>query len=824
MWVLIGLLSGSSLFGWLHLLPDLPALMSTSNFSFVLVLLGFLVAESFVIYLPFHSHHGKVSFFEVPLVVGLLFVEPAQVWTACVTALALAYICVRPVPAVKFAFNIANASLRVVTTALALNWLLEGREVLAPQTWAITMLVVIATGLLEIGATILALSLSTGQLDLAEQRAIVRLCLVVSMANISQSLAAGVMIVAEPAGLALFIVTLLVLFLAYDAFVSERAHRRRVEFLFEVSDAFRTVKTSRDTAEVLLIKSAEIFRVNEAEIVIFPPEEDEAGQLRHFELRGGMVIETPMTVGIQAQALLVAKRTVVPRIVDTEVDKGPTAQQLVKRGYREALVGTLQREKSPHAVLVVGDRNPTATSFTSDDLELFSALVAQSAIALENDQMELALQQLRRLESELAHQANHDALTGLSNRSLFTARVSQALDNDLDVTLLYADLDDFKGINDTLGHGVGDALLIEVSRRLMSCVRPEDLVARLGGDEFAILLGANSDGSKIANRILAKLDDAFVIEGHEIFLSSSLGIADADGVYDTSELMARADLAMYEAKEQGKGTVVPFKSEMQHHLLDQQRLRTNIRRAIKFEEFVVRYQPILDLGSRKIVGAEALVRWQTPDGEILPGGFIAEAERAGLVLDIDRFVLRQVVEDLGTLDRVAPDIFLSANLSARHFHERDLVERLAAAVAGTDIDRSKLILEITETALVDDAESATNMLREIRQLGIGLALDDFGTGYSSLSHLRLFPVNIMKIAQPFIEDIGRHESETFLRAMVELGRTLGLKVLAEGIETEGQFVALDKLGCDLGQGFLMARPMPFEQLLEQVALVGAKQL
>lgn len=553
-----------------------------------------------------------------------------------------------------------------------------------------------------------------------------------------------------------------------------------------------------------------MFRSARGDLYVFTrPEEPGSGAL--FRFAGGATVAHPLEDDAAANRLA----ELAPEPVIATPGEGVWGDRLGS-GVRDAMVGVLHGARRDIAVLVVANRLGNVTSFTAEDLRLFETLVQHAAVALENDQLEQALGEMRRLEQDLAHQANHDTLTGLANRQLFGEELAGHLDRGSSVSVLYIDLDDFKVVNDTLGHDAGDHVLVEVARRIGSVIRPTDTAARLGGDEFAVVLPDSVQPELVARRLIQSLHDPFLIGDHDAQIGASIGVAtSATGQIEASVLLNDADVAMYSAKSAGKGSVVVFEPSMKEHVSKQRRIRTQLRRAIDLDEFEVAYQPIVDLETGRVAGAEALVRWHAPDGVQMPGTFIGEAERAGPIVPIDRNVLSKVVDRLDDLSSaVEAPTFVSVNLSARNFQQDDLIDHFARTLMHAGADPSRLVAEITETALLRDPDRTVDLLIELRSLGVRIALDDFGTGYSSLSYLRRLPVDILKIAQPFVSDVA--VDDTFVRTMVDLGKNLGLTIVAEGIEEPEQLDTLRGLGCDLGQGYHFAQPMPYDRLLEHL--------
>ena len=427
----------------------------------------------------------------------------------------------------------------------------------------------------------------------------------------------------------------------------------------------------------------------------------------------------------------------------------------------------------------------------------------------------------RALEDQLAHQAFHDSLTGLANRALFSERISHAIERGTRrrnlFAVLFIDLDDFKTVNDSLGHAAGDELLVAVANRIRAVIRPEDTCARLGGDEFAVMIESIDDREGaviVAKRILGAMSEPLVVGGSDVVVQGSIGIALDSGGQTASEIMRSADLAMYRAKGEGKGQYALYEPSMHERVLERLALKADLQRAVIADEFAVHYQPIVTLQSGSIVGVEALVRWQHPErGLVLPAEFLGLAEETGLILPLGRHVLSQACQQVASWRRRGhPSLGVSVNLSAKQLASRHLSSEVMDVLGECSLDAAALTLEITESTLLDSQIVVTRLV-ELRRLGVRIAIDDFGTGYSSLNYLNRFPVDALKIAKPFVDDLGTcSDQDRLVAAILRLGATMGLETVAEGIELEEQRDRLRALKCRYGQGYFYSRPVPADEL------------
>lgn len=434
------------------------------------------------------------------------------------------------------------------------------------------------------------------------------------------------------------------------------------------------------------------------------------------------------------------------------------------------------------------------------------------------------------LEQELSRRAFQDPLTGLANRSLFMDRLEHALTRATrhvrrraPVAVLFLDLDNFKSINDSLGHEAGDALLVTVGRRLSSCLRPGDTAARLGGDEFAVLLDDTTEvanAARVAERIMDSLRQPMTQNGDTLYVTASIGIATSEsGFAESSDLLRAADIAMYRVKERGKGGYEVFEKKVGAEVAEPRELESDLRYALERDELVLHYQTEVDLRSGRLDGVEALLRWEHPErGLVPPGDFMAYAEDSGLIEPIGTWVLREACRRAAHWQHQGPERppYVAVNLSARQLRRPALFHDIAAALRETGLRPEALMLEIPESLILEESPRILETLRGIRESGVNLALDDFTTGYSSLSHLEWAPVNFLKLGRSLTSGLDKEAGNTrvLVRTLVEMARRLGITVIAGGIERAGQLEELRRMDCDLGQGFYLSRPVPAEAASE----------
>jgi len=798
------------------LIGDDPPLAVPFQIPWWVVAAGFALADIKVIEVHFRRESHAFSLTEVPAVIGLFFLSPSQYLLALtVGALAALLISSRQAP-VKLGFNLANYLLLSVVMIAVFRGLQHSTGAPGLLEYVAAFAATLVAAVVAAVSIATAITLSGGAPQFKKLPDMLQFGALVAVANTSIALLAVTVLWFEPTAIWLLVIPIVVLFLAYGAWVSEREKHERLEMIYQSSRILQH-SPELDVALVALLDHARsMFRAELAEIVLESGGDDHRA-VRTSSIQDGasetIVPIREMEIDASLGALITERRAgmvVLPRT--------PGGRQMP---IRQAMVAPLVGEAGVIGLFTIANRLTEGTEFGADDLRLLETLANQAGVALENGQLEQSLAELSRLKEQLRYQAYHDPLTDMPNRLQFiesaTARIVSQQSSGVRPVILLLDLDDFKNVNDTMGHAAGDELLVMVTERLRTCVRQDDLAARLGGDEFGILVDdqdALNHALVLADRLIEELSAAYLVRGHDVVVGVSIGIAMSRGPEQSaSELLGNADVAMYTAKASGRRRFAVFDPTMHAAIVARRELSTELARGIGRSELTVLYQPIVNLQSLEPVGVEALVRWQHPTrGLVEPDSFISLAEESGSILPLGRYVLENAATEVQRWYR--PDAFVSVNVSAVQLQQADFLGEVERALGVSELPAERLVLEITESAMFRDTQATIDKLTALRERGVRIAIDDFGTGYSSLTYLRRFPVDVLKIAKDFIGPAADNQGWAFAGAILALGQQLGLRVVAEGVEEEGQLVRLRQMGCELGQGYYFARPARLERLAD----------
>ena len=783
-----------------------------------LVLLAglFTVAELVTVEVHFRHEAHSFTFGEIPIVLGLHLLGGSGLVLAQLTGSLAARSWWRRQPPIKRAFNIGlavfDAGLAAVVYDLALGnarpLSLHGQS----ATFVATIVVSLASGLL----IALAIQLSGGQVTRGPLVRTLVLSLAITVTNTAMALVAVTLLRTRPGSAWLLVAPCATIYLAYRAFTREKRERERMNFLYSCHRDLHEGANAEEAVAALLARTIETFRATFAELVIFPASERSV-PMRTTVRPGFRDVMVPLRPDELHVLTAVTSAAPEARLLtpETSLSMRPYLQ---RRRVETAMVAPLQVDRRTVGFVMVGNPLTDVGTFEDQDLPLLDALAGQLRVFLEFDRLGQAFDRLTNLQGELVHQANHDPLTSLANRVLFVERTEQALAAGRTVAVMFVDLDDFKTVNDGLGHDAGDQLLKAVARRLDGTLRGGDLAARLGGDEFAILVmtgPGQPDPRSLAERVLEALSAPFAVRGEQLLVRASVGVAVGDATdASVGDLLRKADVAMYAAKHGGKGRAAAFDPSMDADLQERLHLETELQRALAEDALEVVYQPVVDLRSGAVVALEALVRWDHPQrGLIPPEVFVPVAERCGLAAEVGQAVLDLACRRVAALPHgPGGPVSLAVNLSARELTQPGLVENVLTIVRRSGLGPSSLIVELTERAILDAGDDGA-ALERLRSEGVRVAVDDFGTGNSSLTYLRGLPLDLLKVDRSFVAGLGATDADrTVTSAIVGLATTLGLGVVAEGVETAEQVGELVALGCTLGQGHHLSPPLDADQL------------
>jgi diguanylate cyclase (GGDEF)-like protein len=778
--------------------------------------LAFTATEIFVLHIQRRREAQTVSFSEMPLVLGLYFAAPQALLAGRFLASLGVLVLHRRTPPLKTVFNL---TLQATETAIALALfaaLTRGApDAPGPLSWLAAYAAALTANGFGVMVIRWVIALYEGNLKLPGLLRDAWLAPVPPMA-VTMALVAVTCLWAEPASAALlvaFAALLLVGFRAYAALADQHLNLGR---LYRFS---HTVSTAPEIDEVManvMAEAKEMLRAERASAAFVTPDGGLFARMRLGADERLIRSEEPASA---------ADRWVMEQVVDRgapllmgRTTRDPAARAWLDHyGMRDAVAVPLASGTGVVGILTVSDRLGDVRTFDQDDVLLLETVANHAGVALRNGE----------LIGQLRHEALHDALTGLPNRTHLQRALGAALDavaagRAPGAAVMILDIDEFKAVNDTLGHQYGDQLLVEVGARLTATVGDAGTVARLGGDEFAVLLAGTAredDVLHVGRRILRALEQPVALDTLEVEVGASLGIALAPAhATDTAELLKRADLAMYDAKSATRSLRL-YEPELDTNDPRRLTLVSELRAALHTGAIEVHVQPQARLADDAVVAVEALVRWQHPEfGWVPPDEFIPIAERSGLIGPLTTRVLDAALGAAARWRAAGHDLGVAVNLSARSLHDADLVEEVARLLRRHGVPAARLTLEVTEGSVMADPTRAIAVLHQLRDLGVRLSVDDFGTGYSSLSYLKRLPVHEVKVDRSFVATLAEGgEDVAIVRAIIDLGRHLGLDVVAEGVEDAASWELLSSMRCDLVQGWHLARPMPTAELLAWVS-------
>jgi len=800
----------------------LPAPLHELRIPWWALAIGFYLAECAVVHVHFRRETHTLSLSEVPLVLGLFAVSPVVLVAVQVAGMGTALVFYRRQRPLKIVFNLAQSALSTALAVAVFRAFVSGHDAFQPVGWLAGLTAASLAALT--GVVLVAAAVS-----LAEQRpAVERLATTTTVSFLgtltaaSLALAAAVMAETRPSSVALLLLPTAACALALRAYGMQRRRHDYVQSLYD------SMPRRDDAAELdsgvhqLLLSARRLLRADYAEILILPLDPRERPLRSSIGRLNEQLLEPSELSATERVALETVRGLGGPLTVAKDKRSDSLDPYLAEKGLKDAIVTTLEGENGLIGLLLVGDRADEVSTFGQADETLFRTFAGHAALLLENEQLEQSLAKLTDLEAQLRHQALHDALTGLPNRRLFHTRVGEALERSAaegtEPVVLFIDLDGFKAINDDLGHAAGDELLVAFAERLRSNVRPEELPARLGGDEFAVLLEAGGPeiAEDVAQRLVGAVKNPFSIHGRRLAVRLSIGIAAAGTASGVEELLANADIAMYAAKSEGLSSYALYSERMRSSAKARRQLGEALADALERDQIAVYYQPIVDLRTGATVAFEALARWRRGLSDtVVAAEFLPAAEERELMERIGRVVLRAAcvqTQEWRSGSDPFRELSVCVNLSAVEFANPRLGVDVAAALLESGLDASRLILELTEDVAGEDTETTHATMSELRRLGVRFALDEFGTGGSSLEELCRLPFDVVKIARPLVKQAGCGAGDARVaRAIIGLAKSLGLKVVAEGIETRDQAERLKSLGCHLGQGFYFDRALGVAQ-------------
>lgn len=781
----------------------------------------FYLAEVRVVHLQFQREAHSFTLSEIPLVLGLFLASPTDLVLASVIGAGLGLLVHRRPAPVKLFFNVSLFLFGTALAATLFRILVPLTSPLAPGAWLAAFLAAFAATILGLAAVNIAIWLAQGKSDRARIALAIRLGVAVAATNTCLALIVMTLLWMEPGAFWLLGIPLALAAIAwrsYRAHLGETEHRESLQLLYDTTSILHGSNELEGAIVALLTEARRTFRAESAELILFTADGHAEGlrTLLGPDERADVmasVLLDPLRDSLRLRSVTEGAAFLAPLLPRGEIRTDTIGREPI----RDAMVAPLTGENSLIGTFVIANRQGALGSHSGDELRLFQTLANHVGLALENGRLGRSLADLSDLKDRLRHQAFHDSLTGLGNRDLFIDRLRGALHKRGAIALpvvLFIDLDDFKSVNDTVGHAGGDVLLRSVAGAIRRSIRPSDLGVRLAGDEFGVLVEDGRDIGgviRIAERIIEAVARPVEIEGRWVTTSASVGIAAGRSRAQTADqLLKEADVAMYTAKARGKGRFAVFEPSMQAELSARQQLRDELAGAVARDQLTLRYQPLTDAHTGDVLGFEALLRWNHPTrGELAPGAFLSLADESGLIVPIGRWVLRTACREAREWTRrAAKPLFVSVNVSDRQLLHPDFPEDVAGVLRATGLPPGQLTLEFAEGQVMADDPTIASRLVELKALGVGLAIDGFGSGFSSVRCLGRYPVDTIKIARPLVATMGRTAAdERIAQAIVALGHSLRLTVVAEGIESLSQLERARRIDCDRAQGFYVSGPL-----------------
>jgi diguanylate cyclase (GGDEF)-like protein len=796
----------------LVVLPLVPAHVPAWHVTFPLIVAGFAITELLAIHVEVGRNAHSLSLTELPLVIGLFFCDPLEVVFARLVGGFLVIAFVKRQEPLKIAFNsalfalegaIAATVFHSMTAGLSLSGMREG--------WIAAFSAAVITNVTSAACITTVIALATGERDPGAFRTIATGSIIASVATTSLALMTVTLLLSDGASAGLVAVVAMVLFIAYRGYTSLRQRYSNLHHLYDFTRMLAGSTATDPTIRATLEKACDLMRAGAGELLIA---DGHSILTVTYDAETKTLSDGARSGGPDTWPSLIARSERKPILLAENSRDEAVRKHLETFGHKDMLIAPLIQGDIIFGTIAVFDRLGEVSTFDHEDMKVFEAIALHASVSLENGRL---IDRLRDEAAERAHQATHDSLTGLGNRRLFGERVTDALRTGERAGVLLLDLNRFKDVNDSLGHHCGDALLREVAGRLAEALPAEVTVARLGGDEFAVLVpnvGSEEQAQATGAHVLRSLERPFLVEGLTIVVGAAVGVAvSPEHGTDATTLLRHADVAMYAAKDSRSEEARIYSPSLDQGAARRLALAAELREAIETQALHVYFQPKADSATGAVLGMEALVRWQREDGTwVAPDEFIPVAEHVGLIRPLTQFVLKQAVRQAAQWRDAGTPVTVAVNLSAQSLIDARLSHDVQEATYEAGLDPRMLTLEITESEVISDPARTMRTLDAMRSIGCELSVDDFGTGYSSLSYLQRLPIQEVKIDKSFVFKMLTNEGDAaIVRSIIDLGRNLRLRVVAEGVEDQETWDVLASAGCDLIQGYFLSKPMPAEE-------------